>query len=76
MATPWNSQGEEKDGPTAISNITVTYLWTGTRTMTKIPYSAPHMTYQEARELARDIWRKKKKRRDDKKKQMDKRRVL
>ena len=43
--------------------------------MTKIPYSAPHMTYQEARELARDIWRKKKKRRDDKKKQMDKRRV-
>lgn len=27
--------------------------------MTKIPYSAPRMTYQEARELARDIWRKK-----------------
>lgn len=44
--------------------------------MIKIPYSAPHMTYQEARELARDIWRKKKKRRDDKKKQMDKSRVL
>lgn len=41
--------------------------------MPKIPYSAPRMTYQEARELARDIWRKKKKRREAKKKQMDKR---
>ena len=76
MRNPTNSREEESDGPIATSSITPTYFWTGTRTMTRIPYSAPHMTYQEARELAREILRKKKKRREDKKKQMDRKSVL